>query len=165
MCLMLVSSLAYAAVGVQEDGTRKGTATDINFTGDVTVTGSGSVIGVAIDNTDDWTNEVVTATNDTVTAADTFTRYIATATSATTTFTLPTAAANLEYIFCNGDTAAQTITVAPASTADTIEYLALDAGDTIDSSATGDSVHLIGASGTWYVVDTGSNAWTDGGAS
>jgi len=59
-----------------------------------------------------------------------------------------------------------TIPSAPASTADTIMYLTLDAGDTLDSpGATGDSVHLVGGAATWYVVDTGSSAWSDGGAS
>ena len=167
-CLMLTASLAYAAVGVQEDSGTVWTATDINFTGDVTVTNSGSVSSVAIDNSDDWTNEVLTATNETATAADTFTRYICTATSATTTVTLPAAVAGYEFIICDGGTnfdGTQGMYVDPASTADTIKYLTLDAGDKLYSAkATGDSVHLVSGTNTWYVVDTGSNAWTDGGA-
>ena len=44
-------------------------------------------------------------------------------------------------------------------------YHGLDGGDAIDSAGTsGDSVELVGASTKWYVVDMGSNAWTDGGA-
>jgi len=167
MCLMLTASLAYAAVGVQEDSGTVWQATDINFTGDVTVSNSGSVSSIAIDDSSAITNEVVTATNDTVTVADSPTRYIATATGFTTTFTLPAAAADLEFIFCNGGATGfaggQTLTVDPANTTDTIMYLGLDAGDSIDSAAaTGDSVHLIGGTGVWYVVDTGSSAWTDG---
>ena len=165
MCLMLTASLAYAAVGVQEDSGQIWAATDINFTGDVTVTNSGSVSSIAIDDSSSITNEVVTATSETVTAADSPTRYIATNTAAGTTFTLPAAVADLEYIFSDGGTN-NTITIDTASTADTIKYLTLDAGDTLDSAgATGDSVHLVGGSATWYVVDTGSSAWTDGGSS
>ena len=165
MCLMLTASLAYAAVGVQEDSGTVWQATDINFTGDVTVSNSGSVSSIAIDDSSSITNEVISATSETVTAADSPTRYIATNTAAGTTFTLPAAVADLEYIFSDGGTN-NTITIDTASTADTIKYLILDAGDTLDSAgATGDSVHLVGGSATWYVVDTGSNAWTDGGAS
>ena len=163
MCLMLTASLAYAAVGVQEDSGQIWAATDINFTGDVTVTNSGSVSSIAIDDSSSITNEVVTATADTVTAADSPTRYIATA-GATTTFTLPAAAADLEFIFC--DATDTTITIDTYDATDTIMYLTLDAGDTIDSAgAAGDSVHLVGGTNVWYVVDTGSSAWTDGDAS
>ena len=164
-CLMLTASLAYAAVGVQEDSGQIWAATDINFTGDVTVTNSGSVSSIAIDDSSSITNEVVTATSETVTAADSPTRYIATNTAAGTTFTLPAAVADLEYIFSDGGTN-NTITIDTASTADTIMYLTLDAGDTLDSAAgIGDSVHLVGGAATWYVVDTGSSAWSDGGSS
>jgi len=166
MCLMLTASLAYAAVGVQEDSGTVWQATDINFTGDVTVSNSGSVSSIAIDDSSSITNEVISATSETVTAADSPTRYIATNTAAGTTFTLPAAVADLEFIFVDGGCSANTMIVAPASTADTIMYLTLDAGDTLDSpGATGDSVHLVGGAATWYVVDTGSSAWTDGGSS
>ena len=165
MCLMLTASLAYAAVGVQEDSGTVWQATDINFTGDVTVSNSGSVSSIAIDDSSSITNEVISATSETVTAADSPTRYIATNTAAGTTFTLPAAVADLEYIFSDGGTN-NTITIDTASTADTIKYLTLDAGDTLDSAAgTGDSVHLVGGAATWYVVDTGSSAWSDGGSS
>ncbi len=47
--LMLIPGLALSSVGVKDDGTKIGIATDINFTGDSIVTRSGSVINVDTD--------------------------------------------------------------------------------------------------------------------
>jgi hypothetical protein len=164
ICILLFASLSYASVGVQEDSGVVYQTTDINFTGDVTVTNQGSKTSVAIDNSDAFTNEVITATGETVTAADSPRRYILTNAAETSEVTLPVAAAGLEYIFAFGGATDQSITIDPASTADTIIYLTLDAGDKLESAgAKGDSVHLVGAANTWYVVDTGSSAWSDGG--
>lgn len=100
----------------------------------------------------------VVATDDTLTAADTGKSCIA---SAAATFTLPAAAVGLEYTIIDGSGA--TVYVDPASTADTIKYLTLSAGDKLTSpGATGDSVTLIcGAANTWYISGM-KGSWTDG---
>jgi hypothetical protein len=112
--------------------------------------------------------ELVTATEDALVLADVGKIMIATAT-ATTTFTLPAAVVGYEFtvVAASSKEGGDTIKVDPATTADTILYLDLDAGDEIDSAgATGDSVTLkcISAN-TWLPVNMGSSAWTDGGAS
>lgn len=49
MFALLVSSSAYASVGVQEDGSQEGIATDINFSTNISHSNNGSVSTVAID--------------------------------------------------------------------------------------------------------------------
>lgn len=160
--LFLVPVLAYGAVAIQDDGTYEGEAAKVNFSGDFDVTFAQDLATVTYTPADDAV-EVTTASADTVVAGDDNTTFIATY-AGTTVYTLPTAASGLRFRFAAG--VGQTVTIDTASTADTIQYLYLDAGDTIDSAgATGDSVELIGATGKWYVVDMGSSAWTDGGAS
>ena len=108
--------------------------------------------------------ELITATEEVLTAADSGKLFIATAT-ATTTFTLPSAVAGLEFGFSTSK--GQTISVDPASTLDTILYLSLDGGDELDSAgATADSLKLRAIDAdSWVPVDMGSSAWTDGGTS
>ena len=108
--------------------------------------------------------EVITATEEAVVAADNGKIMVATA-AATTTFTLPAAVVGMEFTFVAG--AAQTVSIDPSTTADTITYLTLDAGDEIDSAgAIGDSITLkCYQANTWIPVDMGSSAFTDGGAS
>ena len=157
--MLILPSLCFASVAVIDDGTYEGEAMSIDFTG-TSVTFDGSKATVAAVNA----NSVVSTATKTITAAENNSIFVTTRTGGgAVAFTLPTAAANLKYIIAAGATNA--ITVDPASTADTIKYLTLDAGDKIASnSATGDSVTLLGAASTWYVIDTGSSAWTDGGA-
>lgn len=157
--ILLASVPVFAAVAVDEDSTYVGEASKIDFTGDLNVSFDGSTATVDFD---DFSVEVNSSTADTVTSADDKTIFISTAT-ADATFTLPTAASGLDFIFCDGG-GGKYIYIDPASTLDTIKYLHLDGGDKVKSSgATGDSIRLIGATSTWYVVDTGSSAWTDGG--
>ena len=108
--------------------------------------------------------EVITATEEAVVAADNGKIMVATA-AATTTFTLPAAVVGMEFTFVAG--AAQTVSIDPSTTADTITYLTLNAGDEIDSAgAIGDSVTLkCYTANTWIPVNMGSSAWSDGGTS
>lgn len=159
---LLAPMVAYGAVAIQDDGTYEGEAAKVNFSGDFAVAFSQDTATVTYTPADD-TVEIVTATSDTVLTTDDNTTFVTTASTGTTDFTLPTAAVGLRFRFAAG--VAQTITIDPASTFDTIKYLSLDGGDALDSAATsGDSIEIVGAVNTWYVVDTGSSAWTDGGA-
>jgi len=159
--VLMFAHVSQATVAVQDDGTYEGEATTINYSGtelDVTFNGSTATV------TATPTVEVITGASEIVRTTDDSTLYISTYDEGTTTFTLPPAAAGLEYSFAAGVNGTITIDVQGGHT-DTIRYLTLDAGDTIDSNgATGDSVTLQGATATWYVVDMGSSAWTDGGA-
>ena len=162
--LLVLSVTCYAGnIEVQDSGVKQGNAVKLNYTGDIACTFDGQDTATITYSDDDWVTEIVTAATDTITTADTKTIYITTSTNSTTDFTLPAAAADLQFRFASS--LGRTITVDPASTSDTIKYLGLDAGDAIDSAGTtGDSIELIGATTTWYVIDMGSSAWTDGGA-
>lgn len=164
--LLFSVSPVFGQVEVQEDGvTIGGSAIRLNFRG-AEVSGEGTdkdiQVGLKV--------EIVTATEDTVTTADSPRRFISTGTSAfgLSTFTLPTAATGLEYAFSDGvgtTTVAHVLKLQPQS-GDNILYgnPPLDDGDKLNSSgATGDSVHIVGGSGVWYVVGMGSEAWVDGG--
>ena len=107
--------------------------------------------------------ELITATEETLTSADSGKVLIATATS-TTTFTLPDAAEDLEFSIVAGQ--GQTVKVDPATTDDTIYYLTLDGGDEIDSAgASADSVTIrYYKANTWIPVQM-KGSWTDGGSS
>lgn len=107
--------------------------------------------------------EVISATTETVTAADSGKTYISTATQ-TTTFTLPDCdSTDMQVGFVSNG--GHKITIDTYATTETIKYLTLDAGDTIDSaSATGDSVQLrCYAADTWIPVEM-KGTWADGGA-
>lgn len=109
--------------------------------------------------------ETISATTETVTSADSGKTYISTATQ-TTTFTLPDCGStDMQIGFV--DAYGKTITIDTYATTETIKYLTLDAGDSIDSAgATGDSIQLrCYTTDTWVPVEMGSSAWTDGGAS
>lgn len=106
--------------------------------------------------------EVVTATTDTLAAADSGKRMIYTSTS-DVTVTLPAASLGLEFTVIGAE---GIVNVDPASTADTIIYdpsgTALSAGDKMTAAATGDTVTLVcGAANKWYVVNR-VGSWTDG---
>ena len=160
LCVMfvLIASSAYAAVAVTDAGTYEGEASVVDFA-NLGVSFDGNKATVRANPT-----EVVTAATKSVTAAENGEMYITTYASGTTTVTLPAAAVGLEYTFVSGK--GLTVTIDTASASDTINYLTLDAGDTIDSNAaTGDSVRLTCArANTWDVTAMGSSAWTDGGA-
>ena len=165
IALLLVLPVMCSAgdVEVQDSGVKQGNAIKLNFTGDTTCTFSQDTATIDVDSAS-YTNEVYVGTStDTVTAADDMTRYIS-ATADTVTYILPAAAAGLEYQFVAGQ--GEFVQVDTLTTADTIKYLGLDAGDKLKSAgATGDSVTVASnGSNTWYVVGMGSSAWTDGGA-
>jgi len=162
--LFVLPVMCYASsIEVQEDSVAVGNAVKLDFQGELDVTFDGQ--DTAVIDFDGWTHEVVSATEDTVTAADNKTVFISTDPDDATTFQLPTAAAGLQYTFAAG-VGGVALKVDPVTPTDTIVYLTLDAGDEIDSnSTTGDSVTLAGAATKWYVIGMGSSAWTDGGAS
>ena len=112
--------------------------------------------------------EVVTTTESVLTAADSGKIMIATATGSATTFTLPAAVVGMEFTLVGGSAAAggKVVKADPKTTADTILYLTLDAGDELDSAgATGDSVTLkCFKANTWIPVYM-NGTWVDGGAS
>ena len=105
---------------------------------------------------------VATTTESVLTAADS--GKILISSLAATTFTLPAAVVGMEFTFVAG---AAGMKVDPSTTADTIAYLTLDAGDEIDAAGvTGDSVTLkCYKANTWIPVDMGSSAFSDGGSS
>ncbi len=161
--LLLLVSPAFAGVDVQVNGTTVGGsfADHINFTGKVAGTGATNtkviVVGATI--------EIVDATTlETLTTADSPRIVVMAASdaSAISIVTLPNAAAGLWFQIAAGTQ--QTIEVNPGRSIDIISYLTLDPGDNLVSAGlTGDSVTIVGASQIWYVVDTGSSAWVDGG--
>ncbi len=139
-------------------------ATQLNFSGDVSGSGVGSQKNIVIGGAGGGVVEFVTATLDTVVAADDNTTFVSTGTG--TTYTLPAAALGLQFSFVAGGTEAR-VTIDTASVSDTINYLSLDAGDKLESTtkASSDSVTLVGDdSNNWFVIDMGSNSWKDGGA-
>lgn len=76
-------------------------------------------------------------------------------------FTLPTAQPGLTYTFV-AETA-NTFSVDPASTADTIRYLSLSAGDKVTSEGnTADSVELISTQANFWNVKAMKGTFTDG---
>ena len=156
--LFLVTSSALAAVAVKDSGSYEGEATVLDF-GNMGISLNGTTASISANPV-----EVVSTATKTITAAENGEMYISTYPSGTSTFTLPAAAVGLEYSFVSGK--GLTVTIDTASTDDTINYLTLDAGDTIDSNAaTGDSIRLTcGRANIWDVTDMGSSAWTDGGA-
>lgn len=172
--IMLVSLLllfligpVFAAVELKDEGVAlDGTAGRIDITGDA------SASGLGYDKTIDIgqgarTIEAVAGHVLTVTAADDGKIFVF-ATRENATATLPNAVAGLYYTFVDGGNTfnvAPTISIDPATSDDTIVYLALDAGDQITSTgATGASTTVIGAANTWYITEMGATAWTDGGA-
>ena len=159
LLVLILACPAFAAVGVQRDGTMQGTATDLNIVGGY-VSSDGSTIVVAPG------YPVVVATTDTITIANSGETLIVTPVSASGgKFTLPAATVGQVYKFVDGKSGnANTFSVDPYST-ETIRYLTLDAGDKLTSTgATGDSLELrCGATGVWYVTEM-KGSWTDGGA-
>ena len=166
---ILVTGLAFAASSVKDEGTYLGEVTHLDFVGDrIAATKSGGT--ATITQTPDYTNEVVTASSDTVVTADNRTRFLLTNTATTSTVTLPACADGLEFEFVQAAVRTagawvQYVEIDPASTADSIVWLALDGGDKLKSAgATGNSVMLIGSDSNKWYVGAISGAWTDGGA-
>lgn len=163
VAFLFVASVAFAAVGVQRDGTMQGTATDLNIVG-AYVSSDGSTIDIAPG------YPVVIATTDTITTTNSGETLIVTPVShAGGKITLPSATVGQRYTFVDGKpTGTSTFSIDPYST-DIIRYsissVALSAGDKLTSSGqTGDSLSLsCGATGTWYVTEI-NGSWTDGGA-
>lgn len=104
-------------------------------------------------------------TNDTLTAIESGKTIVSAYTLDGVTYTLPTAAAGLQYTVIAGNN--KTIYVDTGLTTDTIRYLTLDAGDKLSSPsspATGDSVTVISVeSGYWDIKNMGGT-WQDGGS-
>ncbi len=166
--LLFLASPVFGQVAIEKDGVKiGGAAIRLNFTGDVAISGVGREKTIAIG----LINEVVSTTNKTATATDSPRRYIMTATGQNLV-TLPTAAAGLTYSVVDGGVAGgvsldYAILITPQS-GDLIEYAPpstgapLGTGDRVKSDGiTGGSITFVGASGVWYVVDTGSAEWSD----
>lgn len=167
LMLFLINPL-YAQLVIQEDGTTVGGfASTLNFTGNVAVSGVASDKTVSI-SSGAGTVEVLSATTDTVTTAESGKRFIydnSSQKSDDTTVTLPTAASSLIYHFTDGGMGTATRILIDPVVTDRIVYLGLDAGDKLRSSGvTGDTVTLIGETGFWYIGEMGAGLWEDGGA-
>jgi len=139
------------------DGASGSTITVESLTGDIT--------GRLIQETEALVSTVIEKVLD---ADDSGKILVATATTADTTFTLPAAVVGMEFTLVGGSAAAggKVVKADPKTTADTILYLTLDAGDELDSpGATGDSVTLkCFKANTWVPVYM-NGTWVDGGAS
>jgi len=160
--LVLILALpAFASVGVKQDGTMQGTATDLNIIG-AYVSSDGSTIAIAPG------YPVVKTTADTITIADSGRTIIITPISASGgIFTLPAATVGQVYTFVDGKASGTTtFSVDPYSTEIirfSISGTALDAGDKITSPGQiGDSVTLrCGVTGEW-IIGNMKGSWADG---
>ena len=156
----------FAQLGMLEDGTRlSGIAGEINWTGDVDISGTGLRKVVNIGQSA-RTIEAVADSTDTVVVADDGKIFVY-STADDTTIILPDAVAGLYYTFIkinNIEGTSPTLSLDPATTDDTIVYLNLSGGEKLTSSgATGDMATIIGAANTWYVIEMGAVAWSNGG--
>lgn len=155
--LLLLVIPAWAQVDVQVEGTTVGGgfANAINFTGNVTGSGTGSTKAIDVGGS----IEKITGGTETVVAADNGTVFISDDTG--TSFTLPAAAAGMTFTFVEGATT-NSSTVNAAGTDQFFNYGLPGDTDTLTSSAgrLADSVTVAGTSGGWYVIDTGNAAWT-----
>lgn len=155
VAFLFITSIAFASVGMQENGVDNGVATTINLVG-LTNTNDGST----------WTigekTEKATAADTLVTADSGNTIvYVPSTKNTAAVFTLPGATTGLKFHLVQGCIGG--INVNPQNL-DVIRFLTLAAGEQLNSpaTATGDSVTLIcEATGYWSVSQMRGN-WTNG---
>lgn len=177
LVMVFACGVAFASVGVKEEGTMLGAATDINFVGSA-VTASGAYGGKTI-----TVHSIVIDKHDTtdttvVTAAESGTTYIC---MYDTKFQLPAAADGLTYTFsCGG---AVEIQIQVDTTPNTIKFVGEGDGTAVDdgiglyrgmvietaSNTTGTTVTIASDGTDWYVTNmagpsTSGLHWEDGGA-
>ena len=163
LALIFASSVAFASVGVKEEGTMLGAATDINFVGNA-ITASGAYGGKTVTLTASVVDLHNTTDMTAITAAESGTTYICTQ---NTKFQLPAAAANLSYTFVAG--AAIEIEIQIATTPTTIVLTDTGSGvfdnavvETSETNTTGNTVTLVSDGTNWYAINKDGN-WADGG--
>lgn len=164
---LFVTSIAFASVGIQKDGTPESAATDLDFRGDVTLSGDATKtvkIGGAYE---------IFTTGDTLVAADSGKILITNLkdTDGIVDFVLPAATtAGLKYTFVTGNTSIIRIDPAAATSTDQILYASLVAGDRIGSGTaaaadgvSGDSITLISTGTGWAVAEMNPDdgSWAD----
>lgn len=162
---VFVCGTAFASVGVKEEGTMLGAATDIDIVG-ANVTASG-----------DFGTKTITITPNTIEVQDTTDTTIITAAESgkifiakfDTKFQLPAPADGLTYTFVAGsnveieiqvDTTPTTIVFAPPEIGNGEGVI-----ETAGTNTTGTTVTLYSDGTSWYVGTSfsGTDAWTDGG--
>uniref|UniRef100_A0A6M3LG18 Uncharacterized protein n=1 Tax=viral metagenome TaxID=1070528 RepID=A0A6M3LG18_9ZZZZ len=162
----LFCSASFAAVGVRQDGTMQGTATDLNLTG-VETSNDGSTFTL---NVGKYGLYELAVTGDTLVAADSGKTIILESSGigfSTAIFNLPAAVTSdtlttvsLNYTIVAAD---QTRIRLEPSGSDRIVYAGLVGGDALQSPATtGDTVTVMSfRTGQWAVTNIGGT-WIDG---
>ena len=166
IALTLLHSVAFASVGVQQNGVRQGAAIDLNFTGSVEIDSDGSIVDVNIGKyqayelavsgdtlTTSDSGKIIVYANSTASTAGRF--YLP---SAVTSDTLTTAALNFTFVTTDG----ANLTVKPVGT-DLIVFPAMEAGDTLISpGASGDTLGILcPTTGKWVIMNR-TGTWTRG---
>ena len=157
LAVLLLSVPAFAAVGVQDNGTYVGEATTLNFDGSVTAADVDGITNVYVGRLKD--QEVFT-TGDTLVAADSGKAVVSYLDDADgiVDFVLPAVSAGLNFKIAAGHTSY--IRIDPAGT-NQIMYSTCAAGDRLLSAgASADSVELVSDGTRWYVTEM-KGTWTD----
>jgi len=169
-CLMLTASLAYAAVGVRDEGGVTYQATDIDLVGtSVSVSNSGSVSTITISGDGIGTVEEAD-TPDTITTAESGTTFVATSTATGgRSFDLPVITSSNDgiwYKFINGETSGVTLNVEAQDGASIFYTSKGTAGAsleavTADAADSYPTVEFVAFDGDWYTINT-KGIWTAG---
>jgi len=164
---LLFFSIAFAAVGIQKDGVQESAATDLDFRGNVVLSGDAAKtvqIGGAYE---------ISTTGDTLVAADSGKTLITNLKDADgiVDFVLPAATtAGIVYKFVTGERSIIRIDPAAATATDQILYASLSQGDRIGSGtaasadgASGDSITLMSTGTGWAVTEMNPDdgSWAD----
>jgi len=153
LVLVFVCSVASASVGVKEEGTMLGAATDLNFVGNgITASGATGSKNITIVPTPFEKHDTTDTTL--VTAGETGKTWIVTQ---DTKFQLPTPASGLTYTFvCGGDFELE---IQVDTTPTTIKFVSADDGDSSQgviesaSNTTGTTVTLVSDGTDWWVIN------------
>ena len=159
--MLLVSPLAFGSVGVEEEGTKLGAATDINFVGvGITATGSYSKKTVTLAGTAEESDTYVV-----LTVAESGTTFVATGTTASgvasRTFRLPDITSANDGVFYSFITGVSLGEAVPDVIVDPGEHakILLGAGQSDSESIGGEyedsypTITLVAYDGDWYVKD------------
>jgi len=174
LALVFVCSMAFASVGVKEDGTMLGAATDINIVGvGITASGSGALKTITLAGTG-----TESATYKTLTVAESGTTFVATGTSAigsaSRTFRLPDITSTNDgvwFTFMNGThsgASAPELNIDPGEDDTIFLNGAMTDDESIRSQIGADSypsITLVAFGGNWYANNasiTANGQWTSG---
>jgi len=174
LAMVAVCTLAFASVGVKEEGTMLGAATDIDFVGNnVTASGSYGTKTVTVTNT---AVEEVTATPDTIEASETGLTFVATATAlGGRSFDLPSITSANDGLCYKFMTAGETVDsdgesisliIQPQDDAAIIYTERLTNGVTLvadpaDAADSYPTIELVAFDGDWYVQSV-TGTWATG---